>query len=242
VSAEWISAANASPERIILYIPGGGFILGPHQVHRTFLARLSQAAAARTLLIDYRLAPEHTFPAPLEDCLTAYQWLLEEGVSPEQLIIAGESAGGNLTLTTMLTLRDAGKQLPAAAACLSAITDFTGQGESNRVNAAKDRLLPPDWLEMSRSYWGERDPQTPLLSPLYANLHGLPPILLQVGGDEMLLSDSVRFSQRAQAADVDIELSIWPGMWHSWPLLGSYLPEAQQAIVEIAAFVQQKLY
>jgi acetyl esterase/lipase len=192
------------------------------------------------LAVDYRLAPEHPFPAALDDCLTAYIWLLTEGTSPREIVIAGDSAGGNLTLATLLALHDAREPLPAAAVCISPVTDFEGTGETFRTN--KDPVLTAEFaLAVRRHYAGGQDPKVPLLSPLHADLHDLPPLLLHAGGDEILLSDSTRFADKARASGVAVTLSIWPRMWHVWHLFAPFLPEAREAVGAIGAFVRERL-
>ena len=178
------------------------------------------------------------YPAALEDCLAAYRWLLSNGTPPQQIVIAGDSAGGNLSLTTMLALREAGEPVPAAAACLSPPTDLAGSGEP--APAERDSGLPVDWAQQQmKMYLGATDPRLPLVSPMYADLRGLPPLLIQVGEEEWLCRDAVRFAERARAAGVDVTLQVWPAMWHVWHLLTPLLPEAQQAVDAIAAYARR---
>jgi acetyl esterase/lipase len=212
--------------------------MGWYEPHRWLVSHLARATGRRALAIDYRLAPEHRFPAPLEDCLAAYRWLLANGTRPEQIILGGDSAGGNLTLTTMLALRDNGEPLPAAGVCLSPVTDLAGTGEPPPSD--QDVGLPVDWAqEQTRMYLGDTDPHLPLVSPFYADLHGLPPLLIQVGGAEYLLHDAQRFVPRARAAGVDVTLQAYSGMWHVWQLLVPFMPESSQAVAAIAAFCRQ---
>lgn len=197
------------------------------------------ASRGRALAVDYRLAPEHPFPAALEDCLATYRWLLQSGISPQNITIGGLSAGGNLTLAMLLSLRDAGDPLPAAAVCLSAITDMELTGESFRSNS--DPMLTADFtMRVVKQYVGNHERHSPLLSPLYGDLHGLPPILIQVGEDELLLSDATRLAERASTAGVDVTLEVWPKMWHGWHLFAPYLPEAQRAVDAIGRFVRDQ--
>jgi acetyl esterase/lipase len=238
VPAEWLTPPDASPRSVILYLHGGGWTLGWTNLHRRMVACLCRAAACRALAVDYRLAPEHPFPAALEDCLAAYRWLLKGGSLPGDIAIAGDSAGGNLTLAALMSLRDAGDPLPAAV-CISPATDLGSTGESFRTE--KDPVLTPEFvLAMVRHHAGGRDVRSPLLSPHYGDLGGLPPLLIQVGEDEMLLSDATRLAERARAAGVDVSLVVWPGMWHVWHLLARSLPEARQAIEAIGAFVRER--
>jgi len=240
VPAEWITAPDSQPERVMLYIHGGGWVVGSISSHRHLIARLAQSCRMRLLAINYRLAPAHPYPAALEDCLAAYRWLLVQGVDPHQLVVAGDSAGGNLTLTTLLALRQAGDPLPAAAVCLSPATDLSTAIRPE--DARKDPLLDPGagqrWLE---AYLAGQDPAQPLVSPLFGDLHGLPPILIQIGTDEMLYPDAIRFSEKARQSGVDLTLDIWEGMFHVWQLSAPLLPEANQAIRKIGEYVQGKV-
>lgn len=241
VPAEWLIPAAGSTDGVLLYIHGGAWTMGWYEPHRWLVSHLARATGRRALALDYRLAPEHPFPAALEDCLVAYRWLVSNGTLPQQIVIAGDSADGNLTLTTMLALRDNGEPLPAAGVCLSPVTDLAGTGgpESGGPPVSdQDVGLPVDWAqEQTRMYLGDRDPHLPLVSPFYADLHGLPPLLIQVGGDEYLLDDAQRFVPRARAAGVDVTLQVYAGMWHVWQILVGLMPESDQAIAAVAAFV-----
>jgi acetyl esterase/lipase len=240
VPVEWIIPVNASSKAIILYIHGGAWTMGWNHLHRRMLIHLCQAVTCRALAVDYRLAPEHPFPTPMEDCLAVYRWLLKNGTPPQSIIIAGDSAGGNLTLAMLIALRDATDPLPAAAVCISPMTDLAGTGESFRIK--RDPALTFSFaLTMARRYAGNHDLCLPLLSPHYGDLRGLPPLLIHVGEDEILLSDAKRLAEKAQAADVDVTLVIWPKMWHVWHLFVPYLPEAQQAVNEVGTFIRSHL-
>lgn len=239
--AEWLEPAGANPGRVMLYLHGGSYVTGSCDSHRGLVARLAQAGGLRALLTEYRLAPEHPFPAALEDAVAAYRGLLQAGYSPQQVVIAGDSAGGGLTLATLLALRDAGDPLPAAAVCISPLTDLACTGESVQTRAKIDPWLTRASIIFARYYRGSYDPCLPLLSPLYADLGGLPPLLIHVGSDEILLNDSTRLAERAQAAGVEVTLEIWPRMWHVWHIFAPYLPEAKQAIAVIGTFVRQQL-
>jgi monoterpene epsilon-lactone hydrolase len=187
-------------------------------------------------------APEHRFPAALQDAQTAYAWLLDQGIAPEHVALAGDSAGGGLVLALMVSLRDAGQPLPAAAVCLSPWTDLAMSGRSWTTNARRELVVSPAILrQMGQVYLGDTDPRTPLASPLYADLAGLPPLLVQVGGDEGLLSDGEEVALRARAAGVDVELEVWPGMWHVWQLTSRFVPEGRKAIEQIGAFLQPRI-
>ena len=240
VQAEWVQASNAVAERVILYLHGGGYVIGSIATHRGLAGRLSQAAAARVLLVDYRLAPEHPFPAAVDDATGAYRWLLAQGIAPARLVMAGDSAGGGLTIATLVALRDAGVPLPAAAVCLSPWIDLEGRGDSVTTKAAADPLVHKDMLlQLGAWYLAGADPHTPLAAPLYADLRHLPPLLIQVGTAEILLDDATRLAEKATAAGVKVTLEPWEDMIHVWQLFASMLPEGQQAIERIGVFVQQ---
>ncbi len=239
VAVEWITPRNVSSPSLILYLHGGGWTLGWYQSHRWLVANLCLAAGCHALAVDYRLAPENPFPAALDDCLAVYRWLLKNGTPAEQIVVAGDSAGGNLTLTTLMVLRDAGDRLPAAAVCISPMTDLACTGES--FNTRKDALLSTQAASFfARQYVGDQDPRLPLISPHYGDLRGLPPLLIHVGEDEILLSDAQRLVVKATAQGVNARLIIWPGMWHVRHIFAPFLPEAQQAVKAIGAFVREK--
>ncbi len=241
VPAEWVVAPGAVAERVILYLHGGGYVVGSISTHRDLAGRLSRAAAARVLLIDYRLAPEHPHPAAVEDATAAYRWLLANDTYPSRLVIAGDSAGGGLTVATLVALRDAGVPLPAAAACLSPWVDLEGIGDSMTAKAAVDPMVQADGLKrMASMYLGQLDPRTPLAAPLCAELSGLPPLLIHVGSAETLLDDSTRLAERARKAGVDVTLEVWEDMIHVWHVFAAMLPEGRQAIEGIAAYVRAR--
>ncbi len=241
VPAEWVTAPGAQPGRVILYLHGGGYVIGSIRSHRELASRLSRAAGARVLLIDYRLAPEHPHPAAVEDATAAYRWLLSRGIAPSRLVIAGDSAGGGLTVASLVALRDAGQPLPTAGVCLSPWVDLEGIGDSMTSKAGVDPMVQADGLrKMAQCYLGSNDPRTPLAAPLYAELSGLPPLLTQVGSAETLLDDSTRITERARKAGVDVKLEVWEDMIHVWQAFGPMLPEARQAIDGIGKFVQER--
>jgi acetyl esterase/lipase len=238
VRAEELVAPGARMDAALLYLHGGGFVLGWHGQYRRMVALLGKMSGVRALAPEYQLAPEHPFPAALEDCLTAYRWLLRQGIPPERIVIAGDSAGGNLTLATLLALCDRGEPLPAAAVCLSPVTDLEGTGESYKTRAHADPVLRPGGTSSLRAqYYQDHDPRDPLISPLHGDLRGLPPLLLLVGDDEILLSDSTRLAERIEAAGGDVRLEVWSRMWHVWMLTPDF-PEARRALAEIGAFVR----
>jgi len=238
--AEWITTPGVVTDRVICYLHGGGYVLGSINTHREMASRLSRAASARVLILDYRLAPEHPFPAAVDDSTAAYRWLLSVGVNPARLIIADESAGGGLTVATLVALRDAGEPLPAAGICLSPWVDLECLGESIVTKAEIDPVVNKDHILMlAKAYLGNTDPCTPLASPLYADLTGLPPLLIQVGTAECLFDDARRLANRARAAGVDVTLEPWDDMIHMWHMFAAILPEGQQAIDRIGEFIRE---
>jgi acetyl esterase/lipase len=240
VPGEWISTPESAQERVIYYLHGGAYIMGSINTHRELISRLSRAARARALAIDYRLAPENPFPAAVQDSTSAYRWLVSTGVDPAHLVIAGDSAGGGLTLATLVALRDAGDPLPAAAVCLSPWVDLEGLGESMTTRAEVDPMIQRDSLvQTAKAYLGDADPRTPLAAPLYADLRGLPPLLIQVGTAEALLDDAARLAERARAAGVEVTFEPWDDMFHVWQFCASILPEGQQAVDRIGEFVRR---
>jgi monoterpene epsilon-lactone hydrolase len=239
VPAEWITPQHVIDGRTILYLHGGYYLIGSISSHRNLAGNIASAAQARALIIGYRLAPEHPFPAGLEDALTAYSWLLASGIHPKQLTLAGDSAGGGLVLATLLALRERGIPLPASAVCQSPVTDLTMHGESWKTNIKKEFVVDPNICKQVKPlYLPNRDPTDPLASPLYADLHGLSPMLIQVGSEEVLLSDSTAFAERAGAAGVDVTLEVWPGMFHVWQFTAPLIPEARRAIEKIGEFIR----
>ncbi|HUI27356.1 MAG TPA: alpha/beta hydrolase [Candidatus Kryptonia bacterium] len=240
VPAAWISAPSAQRDRTILYLHGGGYVIGSINTHKELASRLSRAAAARVLVIDYRLAPEHPHPAAVDDAVAAYRWLLANGANPARLVVAGDSAGGGLTVATLVALREAGLPSPAAGVCLSPWVDLEGLGDSMTTKSAADPMVQRDGLiKMAAAYLAGKDPRTPLAAPLYANLGGLPPLLIQVGTAETLLDDATRLAERARKAGVTVTLEPWEDMIHVWQAFAPLLPEGQQAIERIGEFVRQ---
>ena len=239
---EWVRAEEAAHDRAVLYLHGGGFQVGSTRSHRELMSGISRAAGCAVLGIDYRRAPEHRFPAALDDALAAWHWLQGEGFASERLAVAGDSAGAGLALSAMLSLRDAGRPLPVAAALMSAWTDLTASADSYQTRAAADPIHQrPMILAMARRYLGaDADPRQPLASPLFADLAGLPPLLLQVGDRETVLGDSTLLAARARAAGVAVELEVWDGMVHVFQQFPAELAEARQAIASIGVFVRRQ--
>ena len=241
VSAEWSVADGADQDKVILYVHGGGYVMGSAGSHRDMTGRLSQTAGARVLSLNYRLAPEYPFPAPVDDAVAAYRWLLGQGIQASNIAIAGDSAGGGLAFAALIAIRDAGEPVPAAGIGISPWVDMEGTGESMTTRAAVDPVVQKEGLlGMAKIYLGGADPKNPLAAPLHANLAGLPPLLIQVGDAETLLNDATRITERARKADVDVTLKVWDEMPHVWHLFAPILPEGQQAIEEIGAFFKEQ--
>ena len=238
VPAEWIRPPGCESRRTVLFLHGGSFISGSIASHRTLAGNVARSSDSQVLLIDYRLAPEHPFPAGLEDAVTAYTWLLAQGISPGQLAVAGDSAGGNLALALLIHLRDHHQPAPAAAVCFSPAPDLTFGGASWGFNAKKDLMLVESKeQEAVRLYLRGTDIRSPLASPSFADLRGLPPLLVQVGSHEVLLSDCEGFAEKARAAGVEVQLEVWPQMQHEWQFAARFLPEGRSAISSAGAFL-----
>ena len=238
VAVEWIHTPGASPERVLFYLHGGGYTIGSIRTHRFLMQNLGRASGSTVLGVDYRLAPEHPFPAAVDDAVTAWKWLLAQGVEARRCVIGGDSAGGGLTLATLLRLRDRGGSLPAAAVCLSPWTDLAS-AVGARETKHGDPMVTSDALDkMARAYLGDTDPQDPLASPVFADLAGLPPLLIQVGTGEHLLEDSTVLAERAVDAGVDTTLEKWDDMIHVFQFFPS-LPQSSQAIETIGEFVRK---
>jgi acetyl esterase/lipase len=240
IPATWFFPPGCRRDRIMLYLHGGGFKLGSARSHRSLIVSLAIAANCAALALDYRLAPEQKFPAPVEDTVNAYLWLLDQGFAEAQIIFAGDSAGGGLALSAMLALRDQGAARPAAAVVLSAWTDLTASGASYQTRAAADPIHQRGMiLATAKTYLGGADAKNPLASPLFADLHGLPPLLMQVGGRETVLDDTLDFAAKAKESGVDVQISVFEDMIHVFQQFAPDLPEANQAIAEIAAFLER---
>jgi len=240
VPAEWVSAPGADAGRNVLYLHGGGYTIGSIKTHRCLAGWISRAAKARVLLIDYRLAPENPHPAAVEDALAAYRFMLDSGVNPSRTVVAGDSAGGGLAVATLVAIRDAKLPLPAAAVCLSPWVDMEGTGESMKTKADVDPMVGANLADMASAYLGGKDPRTPLASPLYADLKGLPPILIQVGTAEVLLDDSSRLAERARQAGVEVVYEPWENMIHVWQIFVPMLDESKQAVERIGEYIRSK--
>jgi monoterpene epsilon-lactone hydrolase len=242
VPGEWSGTSETNMDHVVLYFHGGGYVAGSINSHRGCGAWISQASKARVLIIDYRLAPEHPFPAALDDAMKVYHWLTtNQRILPEDLVIAGDSAGGGLALAVLLKLRDEQTALPAAAVCLSPWTDLALSGQSLVEKAEIDVIVSLEALEkFSKFYLKDTDPTHPLASPLYADLQGLPPLFIQVGTAEIILDDSLRFAERAKAAGVEVTLDVWEDMPHIFALFAAITPEGKEGVQRIGYFIQQQ--
>jgi acetyl esterase/lipase len=238
VPGEWQMPRVLTGNRAILYLHGGGYVIGSIATHRDMVGRIADASGARALLLDYRLAPEHPFPAAVEDAVAAYRGLLDAGSKPENIVFAGDSAGGGLTIAALVSLKQQGLPLPAAGICLSPWVDLTFSGESMKTKEEADPLLgkgPLKW--MGDLYLAGQAPESPLASPLFADLTGLPPLLIQVGSEEVLLDDALRLNVAAKAAGINVSLEVWDGMMHVWHLMAAMIPEGKQAIQGIGEYI-----
>jgi epsilon-lactone hydrolase len=242
VPAEWSLAPGSDRARVLLFFHGGGYCSGSIASHRDMVTRVGRAGGVRTLALGYRLAPEHPFPAALDDALAAYGFLLDQGIAPDKIAIGGDSAGGGLTLATMIRLRDTGKPLPGCAWLVSPWVDLQMTGASLAEKADVDPLIQKPYLEeLASAYLAGADPAGPLVSPLHADLAGLPPLLVQVGSAETLLDDALRIARRAGAADVPVNLEVWPHMIHAWHLWAAELDDGRRAIASAGAFIRTRL-
>jgi acetyl esterase/lipase len=242
VAAEWVAAPGVDSQRAVLYLHGGGYAIGSIETHRRLAYDLSAASGARVLLIDYRLAPEHPFPAAVEDAAAAWRWLLQQRLATSRLAIAGDSAGGGLTIATLVNLRDRKLGLPACAVAISPWVDLEGAGNSITARAAQDPMVQKDGLLwMAGLYLAGGDARNPLAAPLHADLAGLPPILVQAGTAETLLDDATRIAEKLHTAGVDVRLAIWPNMLHVFPFFAPILSEGRDGCLEIGNFIRSKM-
>lgn len=244
IHAEWVTGAGASEDKVLLYLHGGGYTLGSCKSHRDIAARLSLASGAKVLLPEYRLAPEHVYPAAVEDATKVYYWLLKQGYQAGSIAIGGDSAGGGLTLATLMALRDANDvSLPACAVLLSPWTDLTASGESHTTRASLDPMISTGAAKVSaQTYVGEGgDINQALVSPLYGNYAGLPPLLFHVGDEEILLDDTLGASKNAESAGVPTTVKVWDEMWHVFQQSAAAVPESRQSIDELGAFIKSHL-
>jgi acetyl esterase/lipase len=239
VRAEWLSTPGADRNAAILYLHGGGYVIGSLDSHRHLVAEAGRMAACWALSLDYRLAPEHPFPAAVDDALAAYRFLLGRGIRPGRIAIAGDSAGGGLVVAAMLAIRDAGLAQPACGWCISPWLDMEAIGDTMESKAAQDPTVQKAGiLDMARMYLNGANPRSPLAAPIYGDLRGLAPLLIQVGAAETLLDDAIRLAKIAGAADVRVDLQIWPEMIHVWHLFHPELGAGRRAIEEGGAWVR----
>ena len=242
IHAEWITPPDADSNKVVLHLHGGGYVTGGINSHQAMCVLMAQTLKLKVLLPEYRLAPEHPFPAALDDALKTYRWLLAQGYKSSNIIVSGDSAGGGLALATALSLRDNKEPLPAVVICISPWADLTHTGQSHITNAEAESILTTNVLkEWSLAYTAENNLRNPLVSPIYADFHNFPPLLIQVGSDEVLLDDARTLANKAKADGVDVTLKIWAGMFHAWPLLGGMIPESKNAFEEVRQFVDSQL-
>lgn len=242
VAAEWYTNPNVVHDQVLFHLFGGGYVMGTLETRRRLPFLLGRESKVRCLNIGYRLAPEHPFPAALEDSIKAYRWLLSIGIVPENIVFSGASAGGGLVIATVLKLRELGIPLPAAMVLLSPWVDLALTGDSLKENAKfEPNITKPMLRSIAMAYLRGKDPKNPLASPLYADLKGLPPMLIQAGSIEVLLDDSVRLAEHAKASGVEVNLEVWEGMTHVFQKFGDSLANSQQAIENIGKFTQNTL-
>ncbi len=242
VPAEWSDPPGAAADRAILYLHGGGYVIGSISSHRHLVAALARAAGARALSLNYRLAPEHPFPAAVEDALTGYRFLLASGFSPAKIAVAGDSAGGGLTVASLVAIREAGLPQPACGFCISPWVDLEGLGVSMTSKAAADPMVQHEGLGgMAQAYLAGASPRTPLAAPLHADLRGIAPLLIHVGSAETLLDDSTRLAAAAAAADVEVRLESWPGMIHVWHFFHTMLGEGRDGIEVAGGYIRARM-
>src|SRR4051812_7782758 len=240
VPAEWVETPGADAGRVVLYLHGGGYVMGSLVTHRKLAGDVSRASGARVLLLDYRLAPEHPSPAATNDAVQAYRWLLQEGVAASGIAIAGDSAGGGLAVSTLLALRDAGDPRPGAAVCISPWVDLTGEAASITTRAGRAPRVSRGALG-GFAGWSLGGADARASSPAHADLQGLPPMLIHVGDEEILLDDAVLLAERATAAGVDATLEVWPEMFHVWHVFAGRVPESTAAVERVGAFIADAL-
>ncbi len=242
INCEWLVPEGCEGAPVLYYLHGGAYLMGSTQTHRRMVSHIARASGTRALVPNYRLAPEHRFPAAIEDSTAVYRSLLEAGTDPAAIVIAGDSAGGNLTMATLLVLRDAGDPLPTAVCLMSPWLDLAAEGESMDSRAKHDPWFrPEDIPEIVEKYCSKYDTKNPLVSPVYADPSNLPPTLIQVGDHEILLSDSTRMADKISEVGGSVTLQIWPDMWHVFQLFVGLMPESKRAINDISTFLKQHL-
>lgn len=241
IECDWLVPAGCESAPLLCYLHGGAYLMGSSRTHRRMVACIAKQGGVRAVLPNYRLAPEHPFPAAIEDACSVYGKLLDQGEDPGRIVIAGDSAGGGLTMATLITLRDAGEPLPAAAVLLSPWLDLTAEGESLRTRAEVEPLFRASEMKDVAAYYCRPDQvRDPRVSPVNADVSGLPPVFVQVGDHEILLSDSTRIADRISAAGGRVTLKIWPDMWHVFQFFAGQMPEADRAIADIGRFIREQ--
>jgi acetyl esterase/lipase len=240
IPVEWVTPQiNTCHNSVILYIHGGGFSIGSNSTHRGIASHIAKESNTTVLLLDYRLAPENPYPAGLNDIIAVYKWLLENEFDSTNIAICGDSAGGGLVLSSLLWLRDNKETLPGCAVCISPWVNLSNSYLDDEII---DPVLHRSWLEIaSEKYMAGENPRSPLISPIFADLSGLPPLLIQVGTQEILLNDSIQLNKKAEKYGVKVKLDVWNDMWHVWHAFTGYIPEANQAIKEIGIFIQKHI-
>ena len=241
IDSAWIRPTGADKSKVLLHIHGGGYVTGSIASYLRMCILMAQTLKVNVLLPAYRLAPEHPFPAALDDVLKIYRWLLSQGYQSKDILISGDSAGGGLCVASVLALRDQGDAVPAAVICLSPWTDLTIQGQSHVTNVKSEAMLNTETLrEWALAYTSEQNFRNPLVSPIFADFHNFPPLLIQVSADEVLLDDAVALAEKAKSAGVDVSLKVWDGLWHVWQVVGDAIPESKKAFEEIGQFVRAR--
>lgn len=242
MQAEWLTPRNPAIGKLLLYLHGGGYVFGSCATHRQMASYIAKAGGVRVLLPEYRLAPEHPYPAAIEDVVRLYRALLKAGYSSRDIMVAGDSAGGGLAVAALLALRDAGEPMPAAACLLSPWLDLTGSGESMQTNAQKDPWFKPEYMPvLARHYCPENERAHPLVSPVFADVSGLPPLLVQVCSEEILLSDATRIVEKTRAAGGEADLEIYSGLWHVFQAFARQVPESRAAVARIGSYIERTL-
>jgi acetyl esterase/lipase len=239
---EWLTPAEPLPGKVLLYIHGGAYLMGDCTTHRKLVSHMARACGVQAVMIEYRLAPENQFPAAVDDVVAAYTALLEKGFSGSDILVAGDSAGGGLTMALLLSLRDSGSILPSGALLLSPWLDLTSSGESARTRADQDPWFKAEDISHVAAYYCNDDElQLPLVSPVFADVAGLPPVFIQVGDDEILLSDSTRIAEKLEQGGGEVTLEVWPQMWHVFQMFVGLMPESREAIDKFVPFVRERL-
>jgi monoterpene epsilon-lactone hydrolase len=243
IDVDWLRPKGAREDKILFYLHGGAYVLGSRRTHRQLASHMAKEAGVTAVLPEYRLAPEHPFPAAIDDAVAVYRALLESGLKPENIVISGDSAGGGLSVATLLALRHAGDPLPVAAVLLSPFLDVTASGESATTRADQDPWFNVSDMAVVASYYcsDEAKWRDPLISPVFANVSGLPPMLIQVGDDEILLNDSTRLAEKLEAAGIDVEIEIWPNMWHVFQMFIGKMPESKKAVEKMGSYIKSAL-